>query len=114
MRWRKSPPSPQLGLLPPLPPLGETLKREGIETVLAHNPGWHDAALSWIIELPGGREFTGEDMVAAVGEPPNKYISGATISGASQGGLIFRTAQWRKAADAKKHAHLNPVWRRAA
>lgn len=113
MRWRKSPPSPQLGLLPPRPPLGETLKREGIETVLAHNPDWHALALLLIRDLPPNAHFTAEDLFSYL-NPPNKNAAGAVISTAARLGLIVRTTEWRKAADARKHAHLNPVWRRAA
>lgn len=99
-----------MGLLPPLPPLGERLKRDGIATVAAHNPDWHARALAHIRELPKGAEFTGEDVVTTIGEPPSKNSAGAAISGAARKGLIARVAKWRKAVGAKKHAHLNPVW----
>jgi hypothetical protein len=92
--------------------IGEQLKLIGIER--ASRSVWTARALAAIDVLArSGRRFTGEDVVAMAGEPPNFRAVGAAIAIASRRGKIWTNGTTIPARDPKKHRHRNLVWEAA-
>jgi len=77
---------------------------------------WKLKAADWLTTVSRFRDFTADDLVAAIGLPdigPNRNnVVGALFSAWSRRGLVLWTGRYAKSERVVRHGNNNRVWRR--
>jgi hypothetical protein len=91
---------------------GKKLKEEGMTQVLSHTPeSWKEAAYEVALDcLDKKGEFVGEDIINAIGMPPNHHNAiGATVNSITKR-LGLKKIRRVKATRPEQHAREVAVW----
>lgn len=72
---------------------------------------WSERALAWITATISGREFTSDDLVTALGSPPDGNGIGNLFHDASKKGLILDTGNTVASSNPKARGRRIRVWR---
>lgn len=100
---------------------GLRLKEEGQTKALTGAASWAERANAWIVSLPGGRVFSANELVAAVGLPnpdpdkPNRNNAvGALFSSAAKRDLMHKTGGYKPSTNSANRGAVVAIWVRTS
>ncbi len=92
---------------------GRALKAAGISRVESHTPDdYKEKFKQTVLNLPVGHLFTSDDVLAAVGLPPNHLNAvGALMSGLAKSNMIEKVSYVQSKRESRHAAEIK-LWRR--